>query len=388
MRFTTTGLAALATLAALLPGPVPAADGKDGISVRVRTRSNGPIPPKTARGQADTVGIVGEGAGETEFRTVDEIAEAVASGQEAGPNGETALRVLALPGRGGLQNIRDVLTRSDIDFGIAPAVVLERAAAMPSMANLRDRLAYVAPLYVEEIHLVAGPGIADVDAIAGKKVSVGPEGGATQAVANAVLEGLGLKVVAANLDAASAVEAVRNGSLDAAFVVSGKPVEGIRGGDGIRFVPIPAERVPDGFLPSRLTHQDYPGIIPEGTVVETLGVQNVLFGYDWPVRSARGKVGRTFLSIFLYRLPDLQVGRRHPKWREVNVAASMTGWRRLPAMEDWLTRSRPRAVGTASDAEFEAFLRRTGTRAEGENRDALYKDFLRWRSAPVAVGTR
>ena len=259
------------------------------------------------------------------------------------------------------------------------------------MANLRDRIAYVAPLYVEEVHLLARPGISAVADLAGKRVSLGEEGGATEAVGRAALDALGIGVDVVNLDPRESVSAVREGRVDAAFVVSGKPVGNLRGaGDGgkVHLVPFPSDRVPDGFLPSVLTHDDYPGLIPEGGKVETLGVQNVLFGYDWPVRSARGRVGKTFLSILLWRLPDLQVGRRHPKWREINVAATMPGWKRLPAMQEWLTKAKPRAVGSATEAEFEAFLRRTGTSASGETRDALYQDFLRWRGAPVALGSR
>jgi TRAP-type uncharacterized transport system substrate-binding protein len=380
-------------LAALLSASVhaPHAEAKE-LDIRIRgSNAKGPIPRKSARGQSDTIGIVGEGAGETEFTTVNEIAEAVTSGQEAGPNGELGLRVLALPGRGGLQNVRDVLGRSDIDFGIAPALVLEKAAAMPSMANLRDRIAYVAPLYIEEVHLLVGPSVRSIEELSGKRVSLGEEGGSTEVVAGAVLEGLGVKVVAANLDARASVSAIRDGSVDAAFVVSGKPVQGLLdiAGDGkVRLLPVPAERVPEGFLPSVVTHEDYPGLVPAGSRVETLGVQNVLFGYDWPAKSPRGRVGRTFLSILMYRLPDLQVGHRHPKWREINVAAVMPGWKRLPVMADWLSNARPRALGTATEAEFDAFLKRTATRVTGENREALYQDFLRWRSSPVAVGSR
>ncbi len=383
--------AVLAALAATATAPATTA-GAAQLDIRIRgSLPRGNLPPKPPRGESDTVGVVGEATGETEFRMADEISTAVTSGQEAGPNGEMAMRVLAVPGKGGLQNVRDVLERPNLDFGIAPGVVLERAAATDGMANLRKRLAYVAPLYVEEVHLLAGPGVSSASDLEGRTVEVGLEGGSTEFLAREVLSRLGVRVKEANLAGAAAVQAVREGRADAAFVVSGKPVEtvsAIQPGSGVRLLPLPLEAVPEGFVPTSLGHSDYPALVPEGGKVATYGVQNVLFGYNWPARSARGKAGRTFLSILMYRLPDLQVGAHHPKWREVNVAASLDGWQRLPAMKEWLDRARPRETGPASEAEFEGFLRRTGTQATGENRDALYKDFLRWRNSPAASTTR
>lgn len=384
----------IGSLAALLAtATVPGTTARAAqLDIRIKGAApRGDLPPKSARGESDTVGVVGEAAGETEFRAVDEISTAVASGQEAGPNGETAMRVLAVPGKGGLQNVRDVLERPNLDFGIAPGVILEKAAATDGMANLRKRLAYVAPLYVEEVHLLAGAGISAAADLEGRTVAVGPEGGATEFLAREVMARLGVRVREVNIAGAAAVQAVREGRADAAFVVSGKPVESVRGiaGDGrVHLVPLPVEAVPEGFVPTSLGHSDYPSLVPEGGKVATYGVQNVLFGYNWPAGSARGKAGRTFLAILMYRLPDLQVGAHHPKWREVNVAATMDGWKRLPSMQEWLDKARPKGTGPASEAEFEGFLKRTGTQVTGENRDALYRDFLRWRNSPSAVSTR
>jgi len=375
------------TLVTTLSGIAPVAG--DPIDVRIKGHSaSGSIPPKKASRDGGSLSIVSEASGETEFRVAGEISDAVTSAQEAGPNGETALRVMAMPGRGGLQNVRDVLARPDVDFGIAPLPVLEAAARTDGMGNLRQRVSYVAPLYVEEVHLLAGPGIASVGELAGKPVAVGEEGGSTETVANAVLDRLGVHVEARNLDVRAAARALRDGEIAAAFVVSGKPVAVVSAFHGAHVLPLPDEKVPDGFVPAELTHADYPDLIPEGGKVRTYGTQSVLFGYSWPASSARGRLERTFVAMLMYRLPDLQVGSRHPKWREVNVAGTLPGWQRLPAMQAWLSKARPRTEGPVGETEFDAFLARTGTRATGADRESLYQDFLRWRSSPVAGGTR
>ncbi len=134
-------LAVQALAGTLAASPSAAAEYDMRIQGRAAT---GELPRKAGKGDKDTVAVVGEGTGETEYLAADEIANAVASAMERGPNGEVALRVVPVAGKGGIQNVRDVLTRPNMDFGIAPVPVLEAAAATDGMGNLRKRLAYVA----------------------------------------------------------------------------------------------------------------------------------------------------------------------------------------------------------------------------------------------------
>jgi uncharacterized protein len=93
-------------------------------------------------------------------------------------------------------------------------------------------------------------------------------------------------------------------------------------------------------------------------------VQTVLFAYNWPAKSERGRLGQLFLHSLFLRLPDLQTPPRHPKWQEFNLAASVPGWRRVAAVDAWLAQQ-------ASSQQEQAF-----------------RDFLRWRSSPSATGSR
>jgi hypothetical protein len=102
------------------------------------------------------VEIVSETLGETEFRVAVEIASAVASAQETGPNGEFALRVTPVVSRGGVQAVRDVLTLPNADFGLVSTRVLDRLRETGELGDIKDRITYVAPLYEEEVHLLAG----------------------------------------------------------------------------------------------------------------------------------------------------------------------------------------------------------------------------------------
>jgi hypothetical protein len=57
--------------------------------------------------------------------------------------------------------------------------------------------------------------------------------------------------------------------------------------DGLHFVPVPypAPLMAD-YLPSKLTHDDYPDLIPTGQSVDTIAVSAVLIAFNWPKTNA------------------------------------------------------------------------------------------------------
>ena len=94
----------------------------------------------------------------------------------------------------------------------------------PPMKDLRT----IAALFEEHIHLVTleGKGINSVSDLKGKRVSVDEPGSGTYVDANLILAAYGLKksdVTAEHLKGGAAAEALRNGKIDAFFVVAGYP---------------------------------------------------------------------------------------------------------------------------------------------------------------------
>src|SRR5690242_16449389 len=73
-----------------------------------------------------TTGLVAGTLQCTEFAIAQDIAATLATGQEGGPHGEVALRVVPIAGNGGIRNIMDVLTRAGADMTIAPVVLADR----------------------------------------------------------------------------------------------------------------------------------------------------------------------------------------------------------------------------------------------------------------------
>jgi len=71
--------------------------------------------------------------------------------------------------------------------------------------------------------------------------------------------------------------------------------------------------------------------------VATLAVGTVLAVYKWPAGSERLPEGRAFRrGVFFRQLDELRYPPHHPKWREVDIGASIPGWTRFAAASQWI----------------------------------------------------
>ncbi|MGY3239149.1 TRAP-type uncharacterized transport system substrate-binding protein [Bradyrhizobium sp. USDA 4448] len=351
-------------------------------STKVSPRKEALLRKETRR-SADpfTVGFVTGSPQCTEFAMAQDIATTLAAGQETGPHGEVALRVLPIVGNGGIRNVLDVLTLPGADVAIAPVALVDRLREARTFGDISERLTYIAPLHIEEFHLLARPEIGSLTELAGKRVNLGEDGSASAILGRDVFSRLGVKISESNLGPEAALDGLRKGDLAAALLVSGKPVSlltQVSQLDGIRLLPIPysKELLQQEYLPSTLRHQDYPNIVAAEASVDTIAVKSALFAYNWPIGSERYRLLDLFVQTFFTRFPEFLGGAHHPKWREVNLAAQLPGWQRFRAAERWL---RQQSGGEAALRKaFGRFLEEKPT-ANPPDREELFRDFLRWR---------
>lgn len=352
-----------ACMAQLILGATAQTSALEGVTNAINETS--PLKKAGSPHDKNTTGIVtGDPNG-----TADEIATLIATGQETGPHGEVALRVAPMVGDGGLQNIRDVLTLAEADMSIVPVALLYRARAALGLDNVLKQIVYIAPLYEEEFHILAPWSIRNISDLAGKTVNLGMKNSAAAVLGSEILGRLGLKVNVVNLDQSEAMSAMRTGEIAGDLVLSSKPV-GLLASytrEDFHVIAIPYLPVLKDFLPATLTHDDYPNLILPGQSIDTIGARSVLIAYNWPKGSDRYHLLDYFVRTLFSRFSELQTGPSHPKWREVNLAATLPSWTRFPPAQRWLDQQ-----------EFESFLSKRGIGAEAD-RARLFHDFLRRR---------
>jgi len=278
-----------------------------------------------ARANAGTVGVISGGVDGTYIRFAADLAAVLDDGDE--------LRVIPVVGKGSIQNIRDIVLLRGIDIGIVQSDALafaRREQIIPGVASL---IQYITKLYDEEVHILARQETQDLAALAGRTVNVDGRGSGTAMTASLVLGALGLRVTTANDPQDVALAKLRRGEIDAMVFVAGKPARlftTIEPGSGLHFLPIaPTPALLETYLPTALAAADYPGLIAAGASVETIAVGAVMAVYAWPPGSERHRKVARFVTALNAKFDQFLRPPRHPKWREVNLAAQVPGWTRF-----------------------------------------------------------
>jgi len=279
-----------------------------------------------------TMGIAVGGLYGSDFAMVCEMAAALAAGPEPAPS-ETALQVIPTLGRGGFGTIRDVFTLPSTDMAIVAVALADRLRLAKDFREIAKRLVSIAPLWTEELHVLAPVSIGDIHDLAGRTVNLGAEGSTTAILGHEALAGLGIRVQEINVELDEALEALRSGRIAATLLISAKPVRFLAAhlpSTGFHLLSVPYEpALHRDFLRAALEHDDYPNQIDAGTAVATVGVASALMAYNWPSESERFRLLKSFVERLFVHLPGLRSDAHHPKWKEVDLTGSLPGWSRF-----------------------------------------------------------
>jgi hypothetical protein len=78
----------------------------------------------------------------------------------------------------------------------------------------------------------------------------------------------------------------------------------------------------------------------------------VLAVYNWPSNHHRYRRTANFINALFSKFAEFQKPPRHPKWKEVNLAATLNGWKRFPTAQQWLDRAAATAAAPPSALGF------------------------------------
>ncbi len=328
--------------AALIAAASLGATAGDSLSQAVPRKQEAPDKDPTVNAARYTTGLVAGSPQSTEFAVAQDIATTLATNQETGPHGEVALRVLPMVGNGGQRNVLDVLTLAGADMAIVPVVLADRLRDGRTFGDIRSKIVYVAPLFPEEFHLLVGAGVKNLSDLAGKKVSLGEDGGTAAVLGLEVLNALGVKADTVNLGLDASIDALRKGEIAGALLVSASPIDALARATqfaAVRLMPIPlTDALKRDYQQAIITHTDYPAILGVEEYVPTIAVRSALFAYDWPKRSQRYQLMELFVQTFFARFPDFLADSHHPAWRHVDLAETVPGWKRFEVADRWLAK--------------------------------------------------
>jgi len=354
-------------------------DGANAQTIPKSIQQGGSDAAIKERKNAWTVGVAGGLIDGTYMRFADELGKVLDDGDN--------LRILPIVSYGAASNLDDLLYLRGVDIAVTQSDVFEYFRTERKTPNLQNRVHYILRLPIAELHVLAKTDIRSLEDLRGKKVNFGPAGSGSSLTGTIVFQRLGVQVEQVLIDQPSALQKLQSGEVAALVRVIGKPVDfftRIPANSGLHLVPIPfTNTFADYYTLGEFETKDYPSLVAEGQKVDTIAVPTVLAVFNWPRGSERYRRIERFVERLFTKWDQFLVAPRHPKWRDVNLGATVPGWTRYIIAEQMLGRLHGPSVSAQEDIsrDFQAFMTRIGTSAPQSqaDREALFREFLQWR---------
>jgi TRAP-type uncharacterized transport system substrate-binding protein len=326
-----------------------------------------------------TLGIAGGQLSGTYMTFANELAEVLDDGDN--------LRVLPIVSYGAASNLDDLLYLRGVDVAVTQSDVFEYFQTQRKTAGLQHRVHYIIRLPVSEVHIMARRNIRSIEDLRGKKVNFGPAGSGSSLTGPIIFQRAGVKVEQTGFDNPVALQKLRAGEIDALIRMVSKPIDffaKIPAKDDFHLVPIPFDKkFSDYYTLTEFTKAEYPTLISEGETTTGIGVPAVLAVYNWPAQSDRARRVKRMVERMFANWEKFQSPPRHPKWKEINLAATVPGWTRWAPAEEMLQvmrqqqQAQARSVGSGPAAGRIDFY----NLSEAE-RQRLYQEFQQWQKNP------
>lgn len=250
------------------------------------------------------------------------------------------LHVLPIVTRGATENLNSLLYLRGVDLAIINSDALEEYKV--EFPEIRKHVTYLLNLFPSELHIFVRPEIQSLQDLAGKKVNFNTQGTAAAYTGPLIFSRLGIDIDKTFIPHPVALQQMRKGEMAAVVFITSKPVDAFLRGQwepGFKFLPVTYDsKLEDYYLPATLETADYPALIKPGERISTIAVPTALVAYNWPINSNRYLRVARFSEYLFNRIDRLQGTGFDPKWKTVNLAATVPGLTRFPATQEWLER--------------------------------------------------
>lgn len=305
------------------------------------------------------------------------------------------LRVLPVLSRGAVHNVFDILNLQGIDMGLTESIMIDHYKKLDPVkyANIEQRLQYITKLANTEFHIIAKRDITDLRDLRGKKVDFYVKESGTALVGQDLFATLGIPVEAVFSFGDEALQQqLRSGEIAASARASTAPgpfLKDYKEEDNLHLLSIDSslpgyDKLRDKYVPAILTHEQYPNLIPAGQSVPTIANATILAVYAWPENTDRYRKVANFVNRFFGSIDKFMLEPRHPRWRDVNLAAEVPGWTRFRAAQQWLDNNNETLKNVSSiRPAFEKFVqdyasKNQKARLNPEQAEALVSEFMKW----------
>src|SRR5215472_3653307 len=251
--------------------------------------------------------------------------------------------------------------------------------------NVEQRINYISQMHNTEFYVLARPEIDSIQDLTGKKVGFHAKGSGPSVTGPMIFERLGVRVEPVYINHTLAIEKMKTGEISAIFQLGAKPndlLARMKPEPGFHFVPIEwGQKFADYYLPTALTHDDYPNLIGPGETVDTLAVPVVLAVYNWPRNSDRFRRIERFVHYYFEHFDRLKQPSFHLKWKEINLTARVPGWTRYPVADEVLASLGQESVAVTRPPtrSIDALTGRSDLNAPALSNTSLFQEFLEWR---------
>jgi uncharacterized protein len=272
------------------------------------------------------------------------------------------LRVLPVMGGAAVQNLEDIVFLRSIDLALTTQEAMNHLKTTRELGpNLEQQVAYIATLFPNPLQILARSGAKNIKDLSGKRVNFNNKGSATAQFVPQIFKTLGVNVQQELfMPQGDALEKLRSGEIDATICSCPVPVPAfvnIKAEWGLRFVTVPYDKsLQATYLPASMRNEDYPALIEKEGVVDTIAAITVLISFNWQKGTMRYQRTAKFVDAFFSKFNEFHKPPRHPLWKTVNLAATIPGWNRFPAAEEWLRNWRG-GQAKGQQADFKQFMR-------------------------------
>lgn len=314
------------------------------------------------------------------------------------PKTAGGLRVLPILGRGGGHNAVDILILKGVDMGVMEQedMATARKENPVIFANVENRIHYITKLANNEFQIIARNDIKSLKDLAGKKVNFLKKLSSTHIACEKIFAALKIPVEPVFLDQDAAAQKLRSGEIAAFARFAPAPhgaFSGFKAEEGFHFIPIDNESLPAAeygellkeYSPALLKRDFYPALISEDNPVPTVAGSLILATYAWPHGTERYRRLSTFVNTFFDSIDKFKADSRHPKWKDINLAYEVPGWKRFQPAQEWLESRKVAEKVSGKEglrSAFDKFLQEnvgSGVKLSPEKQNALFSTFLQWR---------